>query len=162
MEQKFKSSKSSLSPYKIKEHAKLVWLIIQKEWGSWWHSELTPALPSLSAVPQQASLSRQGRRKVLRGSTRGWEQRRAEQPLHRNRCKSAGNSSVSSSRRHTTKLNTPPIIKMLLNMLVPSWLGETWGAGVTPDLSIPNGCAPCRIHLLESGLAELGGSSASG
>ena len=31
MEQKFKSSKSFLSPYKIKEHAKLVRLIIRKE-----------------------------------------------------------------------------------------------------------------------------------
>lgn len=162
MEQKFKSSKSSLSPYKIKERAKLVWHIIQKEWGSWWHSELTPALSSPSAVPQQASLSRQGRRRVLRGSTRGWEQRRAEQPLHWNRCKSAGNSSVSSSRRHATKLNTPPIIKMLLDMLLLSWLGETWGAGVTPDLSTPNGCALHGILLLESGPTELGGSSASG
>lgn len=44
-EQKFKSSKSIPSPYKIKELAKLVQLIIQKESGSWWHSELTPALP---------------------------------------------------------------------------------------------------------------------
>lgn len=162
MEQKFKSSKSSPSPYKIKEHTKLVWLIIQKEWGSWWHSELTPELPSLSAMPQQASLSRQGRGKVLRGSTRGREQRRAEQPLHWNRCKSAGNSSVSSSRRHATKLNTPPIIRMLVNMLMLSWLEETWGAGVTPDLSTPTGCALCGILILEPGPAELGGSSASG